>query len=287
MYINVFTAVPESYNLSSSEIVSVNGSTQDGHCNGATFVSPGMVECPIPRTNSFLYDGVIPTLTELDGSEWASGLLTLNTSAASTRITFNFPNTPAYGGVESVRVVMFNCPQWGIGTSSINILGTGGSSTDIVIGGNIPAMLTSCDSLVSMCTTNISATLRIISLQFNLADNSDLVYIAEVAFFSNAGRMCEPDAILNPPATPPTPMTTSQVETTSPVVTASPVLATSQVETTSPIVATSQVETTSPIVTTSQVETTSPIVATSQVETTSPIVTTSPSLMTTSSTTSE
>ena len=215
----VFTEVPDSYTLSSSEIVSVNGSTQDGHCNGTILVSPGMVECRMPRTNSFLYDGVIPTLTKLDGSEWASGLLTLNTSAYSTRITFEFPNTLAYGGVEYVRVVMFNCPQWGIGTSSINILGTGGSSTDIILGRIIPAMPTSCDSLVSMCTTAISTSLRIISLQFNLADNSDLVYIAEVAFFSNAGRMCEPDAILNPPTAPLTPMTTTPIVTASPIVT--------------------------------------------------------------------
>ena len=130
----VFTEVPESYTLSSSEIVSVNGSTQDGHCNGAVLVSPGMVECPMPHTNIFLYDGVIPIFTELDGSKWASGLLTLNPLAASTRITFNFPNTPAYGGVESVLVVMFNSPQWGIGTSRTNILGTvGGQTTDLVI----------------------------------------------------------------------------------------------------------------------------------------------------------
>ena len=228
MHINFFTAIPDSYTLSSSEIVSVNGSTQDGHCNGTVLVSPGMVECPMPRTNSFLYDGVIPTLTGLDGSEWASGLLTLNTSAASTRITFNFTNTSRYGGVESVRVIMFNCPQRGIGTSSINILGrTDGSSTDLIFGHIITAMPTSCDSLVSMCTTDISTSLRIISLQFFLADNSDLVYIAEVAFFSMAGRMCEPDAILNPPTTPPTPMTTS------------PVVATSQVETTSPVLTSS------------------------------------------------
>ena len=213
MHINVFTAVPDSYTLSSSEIVSVNGSTQDGHCNGTTLVSPGMVECPMLRTNSFLYDGVIPTLTRLDGSEWASGLLTLNTSAASTRITFNFTNTPAYGGVESVRVVMFKCPQWGIGTSNIGILGAGGSSTDIFLGRIIPAMPTSCDSLVSMCTTDIRTTLRIISLQFILADDSHLVYIAEVAFFSNAGRMCKPNAILNPPTTLPTPVTASPVVT--------------------------------------------------------------------------
>ena len=210
----IFTAVPESYTLSFSEIVSVNGSSQDGHCNGATLVCPGMVKCPMPHTNSFLYDGVIPTLTELDGSEWASGLLTLNTSAASTRITFNF-TAPNYGGVESVRVVMFNCPQWGIGTSSIDILVTGGSLTDIIVGRFMPAMPTSCDSLVSLCTTDILTSLRIISLQFNLADNSDLVYIAEVAFFSNAARMCEPDAILTPPTAPLTPMTTTPIVTTS------------------------------------------------------------------------
>ena len=228
MYINVFTATPESYNLSFSEIVSVNGSTLDGHCNGATPVSPGMVECSMPHTNSFLYDGVIPTLTGLNGSEWASKLLTLSTSAASTKITFEFTSAIDYA-VESVRVVMFNCPQWGIGTSSINILGTDG-----FLGHIIPAMPTSCDSLVSMCTTDIKTTLTIISLQFNLADNSDLVYIAEVAFFSDAGRMCEPDAILNPPITPPTlmtasPVTTSPVVTTAPVVTASPIVAASPV----------------------------------------------------------
>ena len=164
----VFKEVPESYTLSSSEIVSVNGSTQDGHCNGTTLVSPGIVECSMPRTNSFLYDGVIPILTELDGSEWAGRLLTLNTSATSTRITFNFPNTPYYSVVGSVRVVMFNCPQWGIGTISINIFGTdNGSSTVIIIGRIIPALTTSCDSLVSLCTTDIATSLRIISLQFN------------------------------------------------------------------------------------------------------------------------
>ena len=223
----VFKVVPESYTLSSSEIVSVNGSTQDGHCNGTLLVSPGMVECPMPRTNSFLHDGVIPTLTELDGSEWASGLLTLNPLAASTRITFNFPNTPYYNGVESVRVVMFNCPQWGIGTSSIDILGTyGGSSTDLIVGRITPAMTTSCDSLVSMCTTDISTSLRTISLQFNLADNSGLVYIAEVAFFSNAGRICKPDAILTPPTAPPTPIATTPIVTTSPTVTTSPIATT-------------------------------------------------------------
>ena len=71
-------------------------------------------------------------------------------------------------------------------------------------------MPTSCDSLVRLCISDFSTT-----LQFILADNSDLVYIAEVAFFSNICRMCEPDAILNPPTTPPTPMTITPIVTTS------------------------------------------------------------------------
>ena len=94
-------------------------------------------------------------------------------------------------------------------------LGAGGSSTDIFVGHIIPATPTSCDSLVGLCTSGFSSTLCIISLQFILADNSDLVYIAEVAFFSNAGQMYEPDAILTPPTAPHTPMTTTPIVTTS------------------------------------------------------------------------
>ena len=102
-----------------------------------------------------------------------------------------------------------------MGTSKIGIFETGSLSTDIIIGHIVPAMPTSCDSLVSMCTTDVSTILRIISLQFSLDDNSGLVYIAEVAFFSNAVRMSEPGAILNPPTAPPTPMTTTPIVTTS------------------------------------------------------------------------
>ena len=42
---------------------------------------------------------------------WASQLLTINTTADTAEITINFTDTPDYTGV---RMVMFNCPEWGI-----------------------------------------------------------------------------------------------------------------------------------------------------------------------------
>ena len=75
-----------------------------------------MLTCEDPLS-SVLFDdpGGLPTLTGLDGDMWASQLLVMRTSAASTNITFDFHDTPHFVRVERVEVVMFNCPQWGIG----------------------------------------------------------------------------------------------------------------------------------------------------------------------------
>ncbi len=54
---------------------SVNGSSEDGNCNLTSSEHP---QCREPTT-SVLQDGIIPTLTELDGDMWASQLLTINT----------------------------------------------------------------------------------------------------------------------------------------------------------------------------------------------------------------
>ena len=51
---------------------------------------------------------------------WASQLLTMRTVASSTEITFDFTDTV---GVERVEVVMFNCPQWGIGVHNTAVFG--------------------------------------------------------------------------------------------------------------------------------------------------------------------
>ena len=64
-------------------------------------------------TSSVLFDENVPTLTGLDGDMWASRLLTINTTANTAEITFDFTATPDYTGVGKVEVVMFNCPEWG------------------------------------------------------------------------------------------------------------------------------------------------------------------------------
>ena len=141
--------VPSSYFYLPAETTSVNGSLQDGGC--ATLfpsVSGQLTECLAP-TSSVLFDGNISTLTGLDGDMWASQLLTLQLhNAAREGIISFFTNTPNYEGVERVELVMFNCPEWGIGVQNIRILtGTPGSASRSVVGTNI----TSCDSLDRVC----------------------------------------------------------------------------------------------------------------------------------------
>ncbi len=67
-------------------IMSVNRSSEDGNCN---LTSSERVRCREPTT-SVLQDGIIPTLTGLDGDMWASQLLTINTANSSIAITYNF-----------------------------------------------------------------------------------------------------------------------------------------------------------------------------------------------------
>ncbi len=122
-------------------IMSVNGSSEDGNCNLI------VTTCNEPTT-SVLQDGIIPTLTGLDGDMWASHLLTINTDSPTNDITFDFEATP---GVRRVEVVMFNCSEWGISVDKITLYG---STTTSSIGTALAAIspgITSCDSLVRVC----------------------------------------------------------------------------------------------------------------------------------------
>ena len=98
--------------------MSVNGSSATGNCSSVTN-SSGTITCTDP-TSSVLYDGHIPTLTGLDGDMWASQLLTLH-SNRSTNITFDFSSDSKFR-VERVEVVIFNCPEWGVGVQTVALL---------------------------------------------------------------------------------------------------------------------------------------------------------------------
>ncbi len=219
--------------------MSVNGSSEDGNCN---LTSSDRVRCREPTT-SVLQDGNISTLTGLDGDMWACQLLTMNTSNSSIDITFNFRNiTPSYEGLESVEVVMFNCPEWGISVDSISLFGSNNSG---IIGNcldNITLSNTSCASLVRVCIsgsvnssqTIINSTLTALTLRFQLSPASTWVHLAEVTFYDD-DHACPSDtfydddltypsdSILTPPITP-EPVTSNTTETITTMSIADPIL---------------------------------------------------------------
>ena len=190
---------PGGYELSNN-VISESGSSKTGYCSS---LSDSGRACNAPLT-SVLFDG-IPTLTGLDGDMWASQLLTFNTSVSSTSITFNFTNATdnngitTYTGVETIEVVMFNCPMRGIGTHNIAILADGSIIDNIELDQNS----TSCDYLVRACIdTTLFTTSQIITLNFKVVVQR--LYIAEISFYSNMNRQYSPVG----------PITTSVLETT-------------------------------------------------------------------------
>ena len=192
--------------------MAVNGSSSTGRCSN--FISSATRQiCFIP-TSSVLFDGNVPTLTGLDGDMWASQLLTINTSANTANITFDFTDTPDYTGSERVEVVMFNCPEWGISVRIIHLFvatSTSGSRSFVT---SISPTTTSCDSLVRVCISNIvSSTRPVITLAFNLPSTSNWVHLAEVTFYAS-GSTCPSDTIITLPPTIPTTQQRNTPQTT-------------------------------------------------------------------------
>ena len=180
----------------------VNGSSETGHCSS---VSHGVVRstCTDP-TSSVLFDGVIPTLTGLDGDMWASQLLTLQRPMPSINIDITTP-------ISRVEVTMFNCPEWRILVQSISLRDNDG----IVIGssGDLNS-ITSCDSLVRLCVPAKAINQLALTVQFNLGTDSNWVHLAEVTFYNDSTN-CPPNTTITsemnttPTNTPPHPTTTT------------------------------------------------------------------------------
>ena len=199
----------------------MSGSSATGHCSSVNR-NESRLTCTDP-TSSVLFDGVIPTLTGLDGDKWASQLLTLQ-RAASTRafVLFNFIGTPGYVGLSGrLEVVMFNCPEKGISASTIRVLTSSSPSVSSTPLMDVNIGITSCDSLVRVCTP-INTVQPSISLQFL---HSDMVYLAEVIFYTASSfSTCPPDTIITtaPPDTIAPPTTALEVPQTVSLITPVP-----------------------------------------------------------------
>ena len=145
----------------------------------------GTLNCTDPAS-SVLFDGDIPTLTGLDGDMWASQLLTLRLMNSSTEITFNFTDNI---DLVRVEVMMFNCPQWGIGVQNITVYE---NMTDIL--SKQTGDVTSCEYLAKTCIMAPFSS-QTVSLKFNRLTTSRWVHLAEVSFHNNTSE-CPPDTFI-------------------------------------------------------------------------------------------
>ena len=154
-----------------------------------------------PNCTSVLFDESPPELTGLDGNMWASELITIRADNFA-RINFTFSEGSGYTGMGRVEVVMFNCPQWGIGAEAIT-LGAGNREINM-----LNPNVSSCDSLVKVCMQYFVCNNPPLSMVLRLGSNK-WVHLAEVTFYNgNYSTTCPPEAILDSPTTPPSATTT-------------------------------------------------------------------------------
>ena len=222
--------VPSRYLYPTAETVSVNGSSQNGRCSSTSHYNDSYSICE-NSTSSVLFDGNIPTLTGLNGTKWASQLLALQIhNLSGIEIISDFKGTFQ---VEIVELVIFNCPEWGIAVQTIgiwrasSISGTSRTQAGVIRptraqAGIIRPTITSCNSLVRVCTSVATAQQDVLNLQFIPGNGSNRIHLAEVRFYGDSAT-CQEDAIITTPLrpdniTPPPPDTTTPPppDTTSP-----------------------------------------------------------------------
>ena len=196
--------------------MAVNGSSSTGRCSNFIY-SASRQNCLTP-TSSVLFDGNVPTLTGLNGDMWASELLTINATANTAEITLDFTDTPDYTGVGRVEVVMFNCPEWGISVTTIQLYSATSTSGNRNFQTSISPTTTSCDSLVRVCIYyTVSSTRPVLILVFYTHSTFNWVHLAEVTFYAS-GSTCQSDTTpttqqMNTPQTTPEMIVTATTRT--------------------------------------------------------------------------
>ena len=179
-------------------MLAANGSSATGGCSDATPNLDSYSTCATP-TSSVLFDGVIPTLTALDGNTWARQLLVLRhpiIGSATFNLNFNFDNT-LYTGVGQVEVVIFNCPEWNIVVREMTVEVPRQSYDGLhyeTVAIAYPTVL-SCDSLVKVCIPldidSSEIRLSFVPFDYYYCSPSYYVDLAEVTFYSNHSH-CPP-----------------------------------------------------------------------------------------------
>ena len=169
--------VPVKYTISTSPL-SVNGSSENGNCSSTTVNTDGIQVCNTPET-SVLFDGVIPSLSDINTNMcWANQLLVLDVASS---ITFEF-SQPSIGtfNTQGLEIVMINCPSENIGADTVRLY-EGRHFR------KFPNFDMSCDRLIRGCGSFQSITSTTIPLTFVVGDIvTSYVFIAEISFYQRA-----------------------------------------------------------------------------------------------------
>ena len=186
----------------------MNGSHVDGGCKGNVtghFCGIG--------SESFLTDGVNPVINTTDPN-WASELVTVRKSSFTWNIPYDHVllvfvfDSPV--PLKSIRLNLFQCPQWGIGAPNITVYARNSQSgefinlylekRDTVVLAQLQDVQSSCNDLVPVTIpleTYTQYNIWNIIVSFEPQPDIDWVHLGEVQFFAT------------PPQPPPSSSTTA------------------------------------------------------------------------------
>jgi hypothetical protein len=130
---------------------------------------------------------------------WARQLFALN--GGMVAFISDFTMLPEYEGFTRIEVATFQCPEWGIGVSNIDIAVADSIQTlETVQSEEVnTSLVSSCESLVRVCIDinreNIEVFGPIVGLAFTPLEYA---HLGEVTFINEAGTSCPPDIIIPP-----------------------------------------------------------------------------------------
>ena len=175
---------PISYTFPTLGTLAANGSSATGQCSTITLNIQGTSTCGA-AASSVLFDENIPRLTGLDGDTWAKQHLILyqpDFAPSSFNLDLNiFPSLT----IRRAEVVLFNCPQWGIGAESIQIEYFDERRLRFLSTETVHPTVLSCTSLLRVCIPlDYPNTLRQIRMHFSpFSGAQQAIHIAEIAFY--------------------------------------------------------------------------------------------------------
>ena len=195
-HITLETVTPSSFGFPSVGVQTVNGSMEYGGCLEVIINGGGnpQATCSNP-TSSVLFDGIAPTLTDLDEDTWAEQLMVLVDPFSQDippplQFDIHFTDIPDYTGVTRAEVALFNCPQWQTGLGTIEV--SQQQTSDRIFTSTIrtPVTEVSCDTLITVCIPLEGYTSPLIRLSLERLTGAAFVHLAAIAFYPSGQSPC-------------------------------------------------------------------------------------------------